>query len=241
MNGYELSRQWWGLAFESHEVKPIHSALYFLIIEHWNKLGQKQEFGFPSMIAIEGLSVSYNTYKKAFEDLTEWGFIKIVKKSVNQHQSNIIALSNIDKATDKALDKATANHLTKHLTKHLRHNRTKELKNQRTKEHSANADVRPTFEEFWDAYDHKVDKRKAKSSWTKVAQKDREKIMDHLDFYVPATNKDGTYPTRRNPTTYLNNQTWNNEVPKADKHKKNDKKRIAEDFRQFVIERHGTH
>jgi hypothetical protein len=37
----------------------------------------------------------------------------MVKKSHNQHYSNIVALSNFDKATDKALDKAIINQDTK--------------------------------------------------------------------------------------------------------------------------------
>jgi hypothetical protein len=56
---------------------------------------------------------SYNTYKKCFDQLIEWGFVKVVKKAVNQHQCNIIALSKFDKALNKALDKALQKHLTK--------------------------------------------------------------------------------------------------------------------------------
>ena len=37
----------------------------------------------------------------------------MVKKAVNQHQCNIVALSKFDKASNKALDKALMKHLTK--------------------------------------------------------------------------------------------------------------------------------
>ena len=53
---------------------------------------------------------SYNTYISALNDLCEWGFIQMVQKSKNQYTANIIALSNFDKAHDKALDKALMTH-----------------------------------------------------------------------------------------------------------------------------------
>ena len=56
---------------------------------------------------------SYNTYINTLNDLVEFGFIKLIEKSKNQYSSNIIALSNFDKAHDKALDKALIKHGTK--------------------------------------------------------------------------------------------------------------------------------
>ena len=53
---------------------------------------------------------SYNTYSKIFNDLIEWKFFILIQKSVNQYSANIIAISKIDKATDKALDKAMIKH-----------------------------------------------------------------------------------------------------------------------------------
>ena len=105
---------------------------------------------------------------------------------------------------------------------------------------SADAELRPTFDEFWDAYDYKIDKRKAESAWKKVAQKNREKIMLHLRDYVPNTNKGNKFPSRRHPTTYLNNQTWESEVPKAEG-KNSKKKQLSREFEQYIIETHGTH
>lgn len=115
MNGYELSRNWFDWTFENPErINPNHTALYFFIIEHCNRLGWKEKFGLPTTMAKEAIGIrSYNTYINTLNDLVEFGFIKLIEKSKNQYSSNIIALSNFDKATDKALDKA----LTKHGTK----------------------------------------------------------------------------------------------------------------------------
>ncbi len=115
MNSYELSRNWFDWSFENPEkISPNHSALYFFIIEHCNRLGWKEKFGLPTTMAKESIGIrSYNTYINTLNDLVDFGFIKLIEKSKNQYSSNIIALLNFDKATIKALDKALIKHGTK--------------------------------------------------------------------------------------------------------------------------------
>ena len=115
MNSYELSRNWFDWSFENPEkINPNHSALYFFTIEHCNRLGWKEKFGLPTTMAKESIGIrSYNTYIKTLNDLVDFGFIKLIEKSKNQYSSNIVALSNFNKATDKALDKAMIKHATK--------------------------------------------------------------------------------------------------------------------------------
>lgn len=119
MNSYELSRLWFNWCFENPEkIKPNHTALYFFIIEHCNRMGWAKKFGLPTEMAKSAIGISsYGTYIKTLNDLIEWGFIIMVQKSQNQFSSNIIALSNFDKALDKALDKATQKHVSKHVLK----------------------------------------------------------------------------------------------------------------------------
>jgi len=109
MNGYELTRNWFDFKFEnSQKIKASHSEFYFYLVDKWNRIGQKSEFGLPTTYTMEALGIaSYNTYKKILDDLVEFGFVIIVKNSSNQHQSKIVALSNSEKAVDKAVDKAT--------------------------------------------------------------------------------------------------------------------------------------
>jgi len=115
MNGYDLSRKWFNWCFENPEkIKPNHTALYFFAVEHCNRLGWKQKFGMPTTMAMEAIGIkSYNTYIQTLNDLIEWGFIEIIERSKNQYSSNIVALSNFDKALDNALDKALIKHDTK--------------------------------------------------------------------------------------------------------------------------------
>ena len=58
MNSYELSRAWFNFCFENPDkVNPNHSAIYFFAIEHCNRLGWKDKFGFPSQMAMEAVAV----------------------------------------------------------------------------------------------------------------------------------------------------------------------------------------
>jgi hypothetical protein len=115
MDVFALSRNWFNFSFENPEkISPNHTALYFFAIEHCNRLGWKEKFGLPTTMAKEAIGIrSYNTYINTLNDLVEWGFIKMIEKSKNQHSSNIVALSKFDKALDKALDKAIVKHATK--------------------------------------------------------------------------------------------------------------------------------
>jgi hypothetical protein len=117
LNGYELSRNWFDWCYENPDlINPNHAALYFFIIEHYNRLGWKEKFGLPYQMAMDAMGIkSYKTYKKAFDDLVKWGFIKIIKESKNQYSANVIALVKNTKANTKALTKASTKHALKHV------------------------------------------------------------------------------------------------------------------------------
>jgi len=115
LNSYDLSRKWFNYSFDNPEkVKPIHSAIYFFAIEHCNRLGWKEKFGFPSQMVMEAIGVkNWRTYSKALNDLVDFGFIEMIEISKNQYSSNIIAIVKNTKAPTKALDKALQKHDTK--------------------------------------------------------------------------------------------------------------------------------
>ena len=115
MNSYELSRAFIDYAFENPDkIKPNHYAVFFFAIEHCNRLGWKRKFGLPTTTTMEAIGIkSYNTYISSLRELVDWGFIKMIEKSKNQHSSNIVELSNFNKALGKALDKALIKHATK--------------------------------------------------------------------------------------------------------------------------------
>ena len=76
VTGYDLSRKWFDYCFANPEkIKTNHTALYFFAIEHCNRLGWKDKFGFPTTMAMEALGIkSYNTYINTLNDIVDWGF-----------------------------------------------------------------------------------------------------------------------------------------------------------------------
>ena len=119
LSGYELSRAWFNFCFDNPErVKPVHSAIYYFAIEHCNRLGWKEKFGFPSQMVMEAIGVkNWRTYSKALNEVVDFGFIKMIEISKNQYSSNIIAIVKNTKAHTKALDKALSMHSQKQHTK----------------------------------------------------------------------------------------------------------------------------
>ncbi|MBT8269514.1 MAG: hypothetical protein HKN96_02710 [Flavobacteriaceae bacterium] len=107
MTGYELSRAWFDFAYEHTDVRPSHHALYFHTVETCNRLGWKETFDLPTAYSMEMLGISnYRTYKKALEDLIQWGFIRMVRRSKNQHRANVVALVKNTNAVYDATTKA---------------------------------------------------------------------------------------------------------------------------------------
>ncbi|MCG9792504.1 DUF7833 domain-containing protein [Flavobacterium algicola] len=115
MDYFQLMRNFWDFAFENPDkIKPNHCAVYCFAVEHCNRLGRKKKFGFPSSMVMDAVGLKcYNSYIKVFNELVAFGFFELIEKSKNQFSSNIIALSNFDKALDKALDKAMLMQSTK--------------------------------------------------------------------------------------------------------------------------------
>ena len=67
-----------------------------------------------------------------------------------------------------------------------------------------------TFDEFWDLYDKKVgDKKKLQKKFDALPAEALQKILDHVPSYKMA-QPDKQF--RKDPGTYINNQSWNDEI-----------------------------
>lgn len=68
----------------------------------------------------------------------------------------------------------------------------------------------PTFDDFWTEYDKKIgEKEKLKLKFDKLSQEEKEKIM----LYIPEYKKSQPNKIyRKNPDTFLNNKSWNDEL-----------------------------
>lgn len=81
-------------------------------------------------------------------------------------------------------------------------------------------DIYPSFNDFWNLYDKKQDKPKSLAKWNKLTQSVKEQIINYIPNYK-LSQPDKQF--RKNPTTFLNNESWNNEIittPKIDKDEK---------------------
>ena len=67
----------------------------------------------------------------------------------------------------------------------------------------------PSFEDFWNLYDKKVDRTKAEAKWKLLSQKEKEEAVEYIPAYKLA-QPDKKF--RRNPETFINNKTWQNEI-----------------------------
>lgn len=116
INGYELSRNFWNFAFDNPEkISPAHCAIFHFAIEHCNRLGWRQKFGFPTMMVCDAIGIKKpSTYIKYFNDLVDWGFFVMIEKSKNQYSANIISLTSAQPKKGEALDKAIVKHRDKH-------------------------------------------------------------------------------------------------------------------------------
>lgn len=74
------------------------------------------------------------------------------------------------------------------------------------------------FDAFWNLYDHKHDRKKCEGKWSKLTNEDRTNIMTFVPSYLKVTpNKN----FRRHPATFLNNRTWENDLPTITKQQNN--------------------
>ena len=99
---FELIKNFYRWAEENPEkVKPYHWAIYLVAVEKCNQLGWKEKFGLPTyhVMEITGIS-SRRTYYKGLYELIDFGFLMIIQKAKNQHQSAVVSLVNCPSKND---------------------------------------------------------------------------------------------------------------------------------------------
>ncbi len=98
-------------------------------------------------------------------------------------------------------------------------------------------DVYP-FEEFWNDYEKKVGKKdKLIPKWRKLSDVDKINIKAYIPLYKTA-QPDKKY--RKNPETFLNNKSWNDEIISNNDDKRNTSIRrhgLSEDYKNTIRSR----
>jgi hypothetical protein len=114
--------------------------------------------------------------------------------------------------------KKKPSHMSKHMESHMENENDNEDVNINNNEKGyqilemkePELEEYPTFEDFWQEYDKKIgEKGKIKSKWRSLSLKDREAIMDYIPNYK-VSQPEKKY--RKNPDTFLNNKSWNDEL-----------------------------
>jgi hypothetical protein len=73
-----------------------------------------------------------------------------------------------------------------------------------------NENINIDFEWFWNEYDKKIgEKQKLKKKWNKLTDEERQNAMNYIDLYKQSV-PDKQF--RKNPETFLNNKSWNDEI-----------------------------
>ena len=70
-------------------------------------------------------------------------------------------------------------------------------------------EIYPSFSDFWESYNKKTGKPESIKLWNKLNQTDKEEIIEYLPEYIESTPEKRF---RKNPATFLNNQSWTDEI-----------------------------
>lgn len=117
----------------------------------------------------------------------------------------------VEKAKRKAFSESRRNNI-KGNNQHMRGHMTKHMENE-NEDVIEVKNINIDFEWFWNEYDKKVgEKQKLKKKWNKLSDEERQNAMNYLDLYKQAV-PDKQF--RKNPETFLNNKSWNDEIIRA--------------------------
>lgn len=91
-------------------------------------------------------------------------------------------------------------------------------------------DDRIDFEMFWNLYDKKTSRDKCKIKWDNLKLEDQNKILEYIPKYK-FSQPDKKF--RKNPETFLNQKSWNDEIINSSQEVKTIKTRIGHDSDEF--------
>jgi hypothetical protein len=227
MDGYSLSEAWFDFASKNAEkVECKHTALFLYIVEVFNKRKWPDVVGLPSDFTMGILNIgSYKTYKKIFDDLVGFGFIKVIEQSKNQFTSTKIALAKNTKADTKA----SLKHIPKQdqssssIIKQVNIETIKQLyadklisvaQLKKLAEETAlfyseiTEGEKIPFETFWELYPRSENKKQANEKWLKLKKSEQEIIIEKLPKMF--IGKELNFIPHA--STFLNQKRWEDEI-----------------------------
>jgi len=179
-------------------------------VNHKEKSGFKRGEGFFQMkreIKDIGSDITPDIIKKCILFLKQNGMISTERST----RGMTIKVLNFGKYQEPdnytSTDQSTKKALRKHLESTPINKNDKNDKNEKI--------INIPFSTFWNLYDYKKSKPIAEKKWDSLTDEEREKVIEALPDYIASTNKNGKYPPRKYPTTYLNQEGWEDEMIKG--------------------------
>ena len=176
--------------------------IYLLIVRKtrgWNK--PADFISFSQIRKFTGIS-SNETINKAMDELVNYGLVKVKngnQKTSNEYYINDFGITENVKAITETVNQAITETVN-----------TKTTNKTTNKKQVGECTLNVPFDDFWNLYDKKRgDKDKIEKKWQSLKDSEREAIMNHLPLYKKSQpNK----KYRKDPSTYLNNKSWNDEI-----------------------------
>lgn len=216
-----VSTAFWSDPF-IEELSPSEKLLYiyFITNEKTNMLGiyevSMKKICFETGLSKDVVQKAFDTFKTSGKIKYENNFIILVNFIKHQNYNpnmkkaaiecynnlpNIVKISDLDISNLKPLEafETLSNHL----------GMVRKVEYEIEEESEDEIIIYPSFLDFWNLYDKKVDKEKAQSKWHILNQSTKERIMEFLPEYIKSTPEK---KYRKDPCTFLNNKSWNNEA-----------------------------
>jgi hypothetical protein len=207
------------------------------LINQNNRNNWVEWFKCPFDLAMAGSGIANKkTYYSCLADLCDWSLIEY-RKGINEYKAPLIKVVVLNRtSTDTAsvpqsepqgiplptpqdipLPTPLPTHIYKLITNNLKQitdnyedfERFILILGKPIGEKTLPEDKYP-FIDFWNLYDKKVDRQSAERKYSKLSQAEKEKIFAHIPKYK---NYQPDPIFRKNPDTYLNNRSWNDELP----------------------------
>ena len=150
-----------------------------------------------------GKGISIQNVRTALKRFEKYEFL--TNKSTSQNRLITICNWGVYQVGKNELNKGANKRLTN--DQHTANNQLTTNKNDKNNKNENKSIY--DFDSFWNDYDKKVDKKKVEHIWNKISESNKGKIKKHIPLYkMSQPNKQ----YRKNPQTYLNNESWNDEI-----------------------------
>lgn len=195
-------------AFYKTDSEAVHLWIHLLLCANWNEkeemLGGKPYMCQPGQFTTGRKQLSNDTgideskierLLKKFEEIEQ----QIEQRKTNTNRLiTIRCWDEIVKTNNKTNNnRTTSEQRVNTLVEDLEYKEDKEY-------------ILSDFDVFWNLYDKKVGKKeKLQKKWESLKPEDKTKILEHLPKYK-ISQPNPKY--RKNPETYLNNESWNDEI-----------------------------